>query len=135
MPRLWRHRISGSQTAVAARSQNIPCTLQGVFWKRAFGPQRGPIIRHKNPLRVAGRKRYYYNVFLAVIGAGAMDFARSKDESLLHFYESVRRQVEADKLSGGRYRFAGDAAKEYADRIREELDRRRLGFTPIDWPR
>jgi hypothetical protein len=64
-----------------------------------------------------------------------MDFARSKDESLLHFYESVRRQVEADKLSGGRYRFAGDAAKEYADRIREELDRRRLGFTPIDWPR
>jgi hypothetical protein len=64
-----------------------------------------------------------------------MNFAHSKNESLLHFYESVRRQVEADKLSGGRYRFAGDAAKQYADQIREELERRRLQFTPIDWPR
>jgi hypothetical protein len=64
-----------------------------------------------------------------------MDFARSKDESLLHFYESVRRQVEADRLSGGRFRFAGDSAKQYADKLRDEMERRRLRFTPIDWPR
>jgi hypothetical protein len=60
-------------------------------------------------------------------------FSEARDESLLHFYESVRRQVEADTQSGGRYRFIGVNAKQYADRLREEMDRRRLLFTPIDW--
>jgi hypothetical protein len=64
-----------------------------------------------------------------------MDFARSNDHSLFSFYESVRRQVEADKRLGGRIRFVGDAAKQYAERLREEMERRRLRFTPIDWPR
>jgi hypothetical protein len=64
-----------------------------------------------------------------------MNFSNAKDESLLHFYESVRRQVEADRQSGGRYRFAGESARQYADRLREEMDRRRLQFTPIDWHR
>jgi hypothetical protein len=36
---------------------------------------------------------------------------------------------------GGRYRFAGDGVKQCADKIREEMDRRRLRFTPIEWPR
>ena len=63
-----------------------------------------------------------------------MDFAHSNDHALLNFYESVRRQVEADKCLGGR-RFAGEAARQYAERLREEIERRRLGFTPIDWPR
>jgi hypothetical protein len=64
-----------------------------------------------------------------------MTFEKAGDESLLHFYESVRRQVEADKQAGGRYRFVGDAAKQYADRLRNEMERRRLRFTPIDWHR
>jgi hypothetical protein len=64
-----------------------------------------------------------------------MSFLSSKDEQLLAFYESVRREVELDKESGGRYRFAGDGVKQYADKLREEMDRRRLRFTPIDWPR
>jgi hypothetical protein len=64
-----------------------------------------------------------------------MNFENAKDESLLHFYESVRRQVEADKQSGGRYRFVGNSAKQYADSLREEMDRRRLQFAPIDWHR
>ena len=63
-----------------------------------------------------------------------MDVARSNDHSLLSFYESVRRQVEADKRLGGRLRFVGDAAKLYAERLRDEMERRRLRFTPIDWP-
>jgi hypothetical protein len=61
------------------------------------------------------------------------DFAASKDESLLSFYENVREQVEADKRSGGRYRLAGDTVKQYADRLRDEMDRRRLRFSPIRW--
>ena len=64
-----------------------------------------------------------------------MDFANSKDQSLLQYYESVRRQVEADKSLTGRHRFVGDTAKQYAERLREELERRRLPFTPIAWPR
>ena len=37
--------------------------------------------------------------------------------------------------SGGRYRFVGESARQYAERLREEMDRRRLKFTPIDWDR
>jgi hypothetical protein len=51
------------------------------------------------------------------------------------FYESVRRQVEADANGGGHYRFLGESARQYAERLREEMDRRRLEFTPIDWHR
>ena len=64
-----------------------------------------------------------------------MDFSNSKDERLLAFYDNVRRQVELDMRSGGRYRFAGDSVKLYADKLREEMERRRLRFTPIDWHR
>jgi hypothetical protein len=41
-----------------------------------------------------------------------MSFSQSKDERLLAFYENVRGQVEIDKRSGGRYRFAGDGVKQ-----------------------
>jgi hypothetical protein len=64
-----------------------------------------------------------------------MDLTKSKDERLLTCYDDVRRHVELDNLAGGRYRFAGEGVKEYAERLREEMDRRRLNFTRIDWPR
>jgi hypothetical protein len=64
-----------------------------------------------------------------------INFSKSKDERLLSFYDSVRRQVEIDTRSGGRYRFAGEGGKQYADKLRDELERRRLRFTPIEWPR
>jgi hypothetical protein len=64
-----------------------------------------------------------------------MSISTAKDHNLLTFYESVRRQVEADASSGGRYRFVGETARQYAERLREEMDRRRLKFTPIDWDR
>jgi hypothetical protein len=63
------------------------------------------------------------------------DLSKSSDESLLVFYENVRRQVDADIKSGGTYRFIGESVKQYADRLGEEMDRRRLRFTPIDWQR
>ena len=61
-----------------------------------------------------------------------MNFSQMKDERLLAFYENVRQQVVLD--AGSRYHFAGDGVRAYADKLREEMDRRRLGFTPIDWP-
>jgi hypothetical protein len=63
-----------------------------------------------------------------------MDLSNSKDERLLTFYENIKRQVDLDNRAGGRYRFAGDGVKQYAERLRGEMDRRRLRFTPIDWP-
>jgi hypothetical protein len=62
-----------------------------------------------------------------------MNFPQSKDERLLVFYENVRRQVEIDRQGGGRYRFAGEGVRQYAEKLREEIDRRRLRVTPIDW--
>jgi len=62
-----------------------------------------------------------------------MNFDNTKDENLVVYYESVRQQVVADIRAGGRYRLIGDSVKQYADRLREEMDRRGLRFTPIDW--
>ena len=64
-----------------------------------------------------------------------MNFSKTKDERLLAFYEGVRRQVDLDKQAGGRYRLAGDGVKQYAEKLREEMERRRLRFMPIEWPR
>ena len=64
-----------------------------------------------------------------------MDFSNAKDESLIAFYESIRRQVQADIQSGGRYRFVRETAKQYANTLCEEMARRRIRFTPIDWRR
>jgi len=63
-----------------------------------------------------------------------MDFTNSKDERLLACYDDVRRHVELDNLAGGRYRFAGESVKKYAERLREEMNRRRLRFAAIEWP-
>jgi len=64
-----------------------------------------------------------------------MNFSDARDESLLAYYESIRRQVEVDAHSSGGYRFVGEHARQYAERLREEMERRRLKFTPIDWHR
>ena len=61
-----------------------------------------------------------------------MIFSQLKDERLLLFYDAVRQQVILDGNS--HYRFAGDGVRDYADKLREEMDRRRLSFTPIEWP-
>ena len=61
-----------------------------------------------------------------------MNYSQMKDERLLAFYENVRQQVALD--AGSRYRFAGEGVRAYADKLREEMDRRRLRFTPINWP-
>jgi hypothetical protein len=55
-------------------------------------------------------------------------------ESVLKLYESIRQQVSADRHAGNKHRLLGETAKHQAERLREELDRRRLRFTPIDWP-
>ena len=62
-----------------------------------------------------------------------MNFSQSKDQRLLMFYEGVRKQVELDRRAGNRYRFAGEGVKQYAERLREEMDRRGVRYNRIDW--
>jgi hypothetical protein len=64
-----------------------------------------------------------------------MNFDNIKDEYLVVYYECIRQQVVADIQAGGRYRLIGESVKQYADRLGEEMNRRRLRFTPIDWQR
>jgi hypothetical protein len=59
--------------------------------------------------------------------------ANLKDENILRLYESVKNQVDADR--GSKHKFAiGASVKQYATALREELTRRRLQHTPIEWP-
>ena len=60
-----------------------------------------------------------------------MNYSQMKDERLMAFYEAVRQQVIMDGNS--RHRFAGEGVRAYAEKLREEMERRRLRFTPIDW--
>ena len=62
-----------------------------------------------------------------------MNFSSSRDEGLLSLWESVRRQVLANRANGGRCRFVGDNLRSYAELLRLEMERRELKYTPIDW--
>jgi hypothetical protein len=55
------------------------------------------------------------------------------DESLIAYYESVRRQADADAKLPSRYRLMGDSVRRYAEELQNEMQRRRLRFIPIDW--
>ena len=62
-----------------------------------------------------------------------MNYSQMKDERLLLFYDAVRQQVILDGNSP--YRFAGDGVRAYAEKLREEMDRRRIRYRSIDWPK
>jgi hypothetical protein len=61
------------------------------------------------------------------------DIQRLSDESLHTLYENIRDQVAIDARSGSPHRFMGETARQQAERLREEMDRRRLRFDPIEW--
>ncbi len=62
-----------------------------------------------------------------------VDFRTLSDESLLAYYESIRRQVAADTNLGRGRRLAGESVKRYADELQNEIEQRQLPFTPINW--
>ncbi|WP_409190850.1 hypothetical protein [Bradyrhizobium sp. RDM4] len=63
-----------------------------------------------------------------------MSIANLSDESVLRLYENIRVQAAADRAAGGRHHLLGDPARQRADVLREEIDRRRLSADRIDWP-
>jgi hypothetical protein len=62
----------------------------------------------------------------------AVNFSTSPDGSLLSLWESVRRQVQADRANGGRCRIVGHNLRAYVELLRSEMDRRQLRYTPIE---
>jgi hypothetical protein len=62
-----------------------------------------------------------------------MSFENMPDERLIHFYENIRQQAEADRAH--KHQFMGPTVRQYADRLRDEMVKRRLQHTPIDWNR
>jgi hypothetical protein len=55
------------------------------------------------------------------------------DESIVSLYENIRQQHAADVAAGNRYRLLGKPAKQQAERLRKEIDRRGLRCSPIVW--
>jgi hypothetical protein len=98
------------------------CALVPDFPNRLLEPRERPWHQCETRPRI---------VFLARISEPSMNYSQMKDERLLAFYEHVRQQVALDARS--HYRFAGDGVRAYAEKLRE-MDKRRLSFTPIDWP-
>jgi hypothetical protein len=62
-----------------------------------------------------------------------MSFEKLDDESVERYYESIRQQAEADRA----YKFhltASPSIRERAEKLREEMVRRKLQHSPIRWP-
>ena len=68
-----------------------------------------------------------------VDGGVAMSVEQMPDQRLMHFYENIRQQAEADRAHKHHFT-AAPTIREYADRLRNEMIRRRLQHKPIDWP-
>jgi hypothetical protein len=62
-----------------------------------------------------------------------MKFANVTDKSLLTYHESVRMQLLADERLGGSFRLVGETVRQYTAELQEEMTRRQMGFTPIEW--
>ena len=66
--------------------------------------------------------------------AVAVSVEKMPDQRLVHYYENIRQQVGADRAHKHQFATGADGVGEYADRLRSEMIRRRLGHAPIDWP-
>jgi len=62
-----------------------------------------------------------------------MSVEHMPDERLAHFYENIRQQVEADRATKHQF-MANSTVRQYADRLRSEMVKRRLNHSPIEWP-
>ena len=65
--------------------------------------------------------------------APVRSFEHLSDEGVLRLYDGIRRQVDADRALGEKYRLVGAAARERAERLRKEIVERGFKFTPIFW--
>src|SRR3954468_13068079 len=55
------------------------------------------------------------------------------DERLVHYYENVRQQVEADRAGNHKF-MMNPTVQQYADQLQSEMIKRGLEHSPIQWP-
>jgi len=62
-----------------------------------------------------------------------MSFEKLSDESVTRYFESIRQQAEADRSN--KYHFTSSpSVRERAEKLRDEMIRRKLQHSPIRWP-
>jgi hypothetical protein len=62
-----------------------------------------------------------------------MSFEDLSDESVARYYESIRKQAEADRAHKVHFT-ASLTIRQRAEKLRQEMTRRRLQHSPINWP-
>jgi hypothetical protein len=62
-----------------------------------------------------------------------MSVEHMPDERLVHYYENVRQQVEADR-AGNHTFMMNPTVQQYADQLQSEMIKRGLEHSPIQWP-
>ena len=62
-----------------------------------------------------------------------MSLENLSDESVERYYESIRQQAEADRVHKCNFA-ANPTVRERAEKLREEIIRRKLQHSPIWWP-
>jgi hypothetical protein len=67
-----------------------------------------------------------------VVKSEMAEFEGLSDHFLMRMYEFIRNEVHCDVSAGTR--FVGSAARQRADRLLEEINRRGLYCQPINWP-
>lgn len=62
-----------------------------------------------------------------------MSLEQISDESVVRYYESIRQQAEADRKHKSQFT-ASPSVRERAEKLRQEMIKRRLQHSPIIWP-
>ena len=62
-----------------------------------------------------------------------MSLEKLSDESVTHYYESIRQQAEADRTHKHHFT-SSPSVRDRAEKLREEMSRRKLQHSPIRWP-
>ena len=62
-----------------------------------------------------------------------MSFERISDESVTRYYDAIRQQAEADRRHNEHFS-ASPSIRERAEKLRQEMIKRRLQHSPISWP-
>ena len=62
-----------------------------------------------------------------------MDLDRISDESVTRYYENIRQQADADRKHKHHFT-ASPSVRERAEKLREQMIKRRLQHSPFNWP-
>ncbi len=62
-----------------------------------------------------------------------MSFEKLSDDSVMRYYESIRQQADADRAHKHHFT-ASPTVRQRAEQLHDEIIRRKLQHSPINWP-